>query len=100
MQAHATRLLQSVTRFALWTILFTAATAATVHAQYVPPASNRVQFNFNYDWKFTRVDLKKSGINPEVTTFDDSAWTSVSLPHTWNDVDKWREWVSTRNDSP
>jgi len=29
--------------------------------------------------------------------FDDSAWKTVSLPHTWTD-NKFREWISTRND--
>jgi beta-galactosidase len=90
----------SCVRVALGAIALTSAMASSLLAQYAPPASNRVQFNFNHDWKFTRVDLKKSGINPEVPTFDDSAWVSVGLPHTWNDIDKWREWINTKNDSP
>src|SRR5258706_8543795 len=100
MQAHVTWVLRIAKRSVLLMVLFTITTVSSLWAQYVPPASNRVDFNFNHDWKFIRSNLKGSGINPEVPGYDDSAWVSVSLPHTWNDVDKWREWVSTRNDSP
>jgi beta-galactosidase len=71
-----------------------------INAAYTPPANNRVKLCFNYDWKFIKQDLKKSGINPEVPSYNDSSWTSVSLPHSFNDVDRWREWCSTRNDTP
>ena len=70
-----------------------------LHA-YTPPANNRVKLNFNHDWKFIKQNLKGSGINPEVTGYNDTAWSNVNLPHTWNDIDRWREWCSTRNDSP
>ena len=39
--------------------------------------------NFNLDWKFIRDDVAGA----EAAAFDDSAWTTVSCPHTWNDVD-------------
>ena len=60
-------------------------------AQYMPPANNRVNLNFNYDWKFIKQDVP----NAQTVGFDDSAWTAVSLPHTWNDGDRYREWIST-----
>ncbi len=64
-------------------------------AAYVPPSSNRVDFNFNYDWKFIRQDVAGAS----ATVFNDSAWKAVSLPHTWND-DKFREWITVSNSKP
>ena len=58
-------------------------------ADYTPPASNHVDLNFNYDWKFIKEDVKGGAQAPG---FDDSTWSAVSLPHTWND-DKFRNWV-------
>jgi beta-galactosidase len=46
-------------------------------------AGERLTLNFNPDWKFTKSDEPKAS-SPE---FDDKAWTSVSAPHTYNDVD-------------
>jgi beta-galactosidase len=37
-------------------------------------------------WKFVRADANGA----EATGFDDSSWTAVSLPHTWNDKDTLR----------
>ena len=56
-------------------------------AQYVPPANNRVDLNFNYDWKFYKADVTGA----QAVGFNDSQWAAVSLPHTWND-DEFREW--------
>ena len=64
-----------------------ALTAAPLRGQkYTAPQSPRTTFNFNPGWKFLRKDVPQA-VNP---AFDDSAWTSVSLPHTWNDVDTYR----------
>src|ERR1700747_2772318 len=57
-------------------------------AQYIPPATHRVQLNFNYDWKFIKQDVPGAS----AVAFDDSSWQAVSLPHSWND-DKFREWI-------
>ena len=73
--------------------------SSLIYGAYVPPTNNRLAFCFNYDWKFIKQDLKKSGISPEVTTYNDSSWSNVSLPHCFNDVDRWREWCSFRNDN-
>ncbi|KAA1259086.1 Beta-galactosidase [Rubripirellula obstinata] len=43
----------------------------------------RTKYNFNYDWKF----LKDNPAEALQVEFDDSAWASVSCPHTFNDVD-------------
>lgn len=54
------------------------------------PASPRVTYDFNPAWKFIRQDVPDA-IKPQ---FDDSAWTDVSTPHTWNDVDSYRSFIS------
>jgi beta-galactosidase len=61
-----------------------------------PPANNHAEYNFDYGWRFIRSDVA----NASATTFDDSAWTPVSLPHTYNDVDTWVDWVAFATDTP
>ena len=48
------------------------------YVPYVPDSTNRVNLNFNTDWKFYRGD--SSGA--EAASFDDSSWENVCLPHT------------------
>ncbi len=50
---------------------------------YSPPTHHRVTLDLNADWRFLRSDA--AGASNVV--FDDSAWTNVSLPHTWNNFD-------------
>lgn len=57
---------------------------------FEPPASPRVTYDFNPGWKFILQDVPDAA-KPD---FDDSAWTSVSTPHTWNDVDSYRSYIS------
>jgi beta-galactosidase len=57
---------------------------------YTPPASPRAMFNFNPGWKFIREDVT----NAEQVVFDDSKWSDVSAPHTWNDVDSYTSIIS------
>ena len=64
-------------------------TVPSVFAAYTPPASNRVVFNFNLDWKF----MKQNVTGAEQVSFDDSSWAMVSAPHTFNDVDSFDEWI-------
>src|SRR5258706_5621651 len=52
-------------------------------AIYTPPSSNRVDVNLDSTWKFIKSDVAGA----QNTTFDDSGWTSLSLPHTWNNLD-------------
>ncbi|HTX54801.1 MAG TPA: hypothetical protein VMD08_15450, partial [Candidatus Baltobacteraceae bacterium] len=70
--------------------LGTLAPAPAADAPYVPPASPRAVYNFNADWKFIRQDAPGA----DQAGFDDSAWATVSLPHTWNDVDTYRAYAS------
>ena len=76
----------------LLTVVGLLSSASTASAQYVPPVNNRVDLNFNYDWKFIKSDVTGAS----AANFDDSAWMPVSLPHTWND-DKYREWCNSNN---
>lgn len=61
------------------------------HVQaFRPPHSPRAIFNFNFDWKFIRGDVPGA----ESPDFDDSRWETVGTPHTFNDVDSFRELIS------
>jgi beta-galactosidase len=71
---------------AVWLQLCAAAAAAT----YAPPASPRAVYNFNPGWKFIFGDQT----NADQPGFDDSTWASVSLPHTWNETDSYRAYIS------
>jgi beta-galactosidase len=64
--------------------------AAGQGPSYTPPVSPRATLNFNLDWKFIREDVPGG----EVTAFDDSKWATVSTPHTFNDVDSFRQLIS------
>ena len=57
---------------------------------YVAPASPRAIYNFNSGWKFAFGDTTGA----DQPAFDDAAWANVSLPHTWNDTDSYREYIS------
>ena len=57
---------------------------------YQPPTSPRVTYNFNSGWKFAFGDTTGAD-KPE---FNDKAWASVSLPHTWNETDSYRAYIS------
>jgi beta-galactosidase len=66
------------------------AAAAPATGPYVPPQSPRATLNFNYDWKFIREDAAGA----EAPAFDDSKWTTVATPHSFNDVDSFRMIIS------
>jgi beta-galactosidase len=60
------------------TVLPSAAEAAT----YTPPAS-RQRVDLNAAWRFHSGDTPGA----EAPAFDDSSWTGVTVPHTWNAQD-------------
>ena len=74
-------------RFALGCLAL-ATTTGSLRAEspYQAPASPRATYSFNIGWKFIRQDVAGA----EAATFDDSAWSTVSTPHTWNDTDTYR----------
>ncbi|MBD5780044.1 DUF4982 domain-containing protein [Pelagicoccus sp. NFK12] len=43
----------------------------------------RVKYNFNPEWKFIKADAGEA----QQVNFDDSRWSTVSVPHTFNDID-------------
>jgi beta-galactosidase len=64
--------------------------AATLATPYTPPDSPRATLNFNLNWKFLREDVPAA----EAPSFDDSKWATGSIPHTFNDMDSFREFIS------
>ncbi len=50
---------------------------------YVPPVGYRSDINLDLGWRFIRQDVGGAPTNG----FDDSKWTSLDLPHTWNNLD-------------
>jgi beta-galactosidase len=76
--------------FATLLILAGANCVIAAGAIFTPPASPRATFNFNPAWKFIREDVT----NAEQVAFDDSKWSDVSAPHTYNDVDSYTAIIS------
>ena len=64
--------------------------AGAIGSKFAVPASPRAVYNFNPGWKFTFGNTAGA----DAPAFDDSAWTSVSLPHTWNETDSYRAYIS------
>ena len=81
-----TRLLGSV-GLIVWAL---ACVASAQTAPYAPPASPRAKLSFDPDWKFIHEDVPGA----EAPNFDDSSWTTISTPHTFNDVDSFRQIIS------
>ena len=50
---------------------------ASISDAYTPPATNRVNIDFNPGWKYTQGDVSGA----QATTFVDGSWASVVLPH-------------------
>ena len=71
-------------------LLLTVTAGVAGPAAYRPPATPRATYNFNPGWKFAFGDA----VGAEQPAFDDSEWASVSLPHTWNETDTYRAFIS------
>lgn len=56
---------------------------------YTPPANNRHVYNLNYDWQFLKQDID----GPQAYNHNDAGWETVSLPHTWNDIDRYDDFI-------
>ncbi|MGH7951297.1 MAG: glycoside hydrolase family 2 protein [Limisphaerales bacterium] len=67
-----------------------AARLCAAEIQFTPPVSPRAIDNFNPGWKFFKGDVT----NAEMVDFDDSKWSDVSAPHTYNDTDTYDEMIS------
>ncbi len=64
--------------------------ASAQTAPYAPPVSPRAKLNFDLNWKFIRQDVAGA----EAPGFDDSAWSTISTPHSFNDIDSFRQIIS------
>jgi beta-galactosidase len=53
---------------------------------YTPPQSPRVTLNFNHDWRFIKEDVSGA----QAPGFNDAKWDVVATPHSYNDVDSFR----------
>ena len=47
---------------------------------YTPPIAHRADINMDKFWRFMRADVAGA----QAPDFDDSKWSEVNLPHTWN----------------
>jgi hypothetical protein len=50
---------------------------------FVPPADPRVVTSLDSGWKFLRADA----VNAQTVAFNDTSWSNVNVPHTWNAID-------------
>ena len=58
--------------------------AGQVGAQvYMPPLTQRVDSLLDSNWRFILQDVAGA----QAPDFDDSSWTNLNLPHTWNNLD-------------
>jgi beta-galactosidase len=56
--------------------------AASVQT-YAPPVNQRMDVLLNAEWRFIRQDVEGG----QSASLDDSNWSTVNLPHTWNALD-------------
>jgi beta-galactosidase len=74
----------------LATLVAVASIRSLAAEKFVRATSPHVDINFNPGWKF----LRENVTNAETVAFDDSKWTDVSAPHTWNDADSYANIIS------
>jgi len=58
----------------------------TADGGVILPPRDSTDFSMDPGWQFIKQDVTGA----QAATFDDSAWTTVSTPHTYNDVDSYR----------
>jgi beta-galactosidase len=58
-------------------------TISLVAQPYSPPANHRADVILDSGWRFIRQDVAGA----QNGSFDDSGWSVVNLPHTWNNLD-------------
>jgi hypothetical protein len=61
---------------------------------YTGEASNRVEINMGVTpWLF----IKSDPVGAQAPAFNDAAWTTVGIPHSWNDDDTYTNYISGGN---
>jgi beta-galactosidase len=58
-------------------------TISLVAQPYSPPANHRADVILDSGWKFIRQDVAGA----QNSNYNDSAWSVINLPHTWNNLD-------------
>ncbi|WP_170309859.1 glycoside hydrolase family 2 protein [Seonamhaeicola maritimus] len=58
------------------------------------PKETRTKYNFNLDWKF----IKENPQDAQNKSFEDSSWSTISCPHTFNDVDTFDDYSLGHHD--
>ncbi|MBN1131176.1 MAG: DUF4982 domain-containing protein [Chitinispirillaceae bacterium] len=58
-------------------MLLVSSIVGTAASAYAPPATNRVEMDFNGNWKYYQGDATGA----QATSFSDGSWESVVLPH-------------------
>ncbi len=86
--AHLWASLLSATSVALFLLLLPFPVGAETfvaqgRAGFRSESGPRLRVSINETWKYTGEDVKGA----EVTSFDDSRWARINLPHTWNAED-------------
>lgn len=71
--------------------------AETPAAPYAPPANPRTRTLLTGPWRFLATDDLAGA---EAPGFDDAAWASVTLPHTWGERPHKSAWYRLRFPSP
>jgi beta-galactosidase len=59
----------------------------SIDASYIRPAGTRDKFCFNADWQFIQENVEGA----QAQVYDDSDWTRVGVPHTYNERDTFDE---------
>jgi beta-galactosidase len=72
----------------------TGAAPLTATADAATP-SGRTVYDLNLDWKFIQQDVSGA----EAPGFNDTGWATVSVPHTYNDVDSFDNWITSSGES-
>lgn len=60
-----------------------AAPSLALGTPFTPPLTHRADIDLDTGWRFIRQDVPGA----QQPGFDDSAWTGITLPHTWNNLD-------------
>jgi beta-galactosidase len=77
------RILRLLSSLSLGGLLLFALAMPLASQPYTPPANPRVDVNLSPGWRFIRQDISGA----QNVGFDDSSWSIVDLPHTWNNLD-------------
>ena len=64
-------------------ILLVFVALSTAAQSYHPPVDARTDLSLDSGWRFIRQDAGGA----QDPHFNDSSWTDVNLPHTWNNLD-------------